>query len=315
MLAEHLRHRRAGVPAGRRAGAAARRPGRSRSANRCRCPARPRPSRVLSGGAVLAKPPVRKLAKDLGVDLSTITGSGPGGVITRDDVQCCAAAEHGGRRRPRSVGSAEPGPPSSGRSEATADPDQGRPQGHGAGDGAVGVHRAARERVADLRRVRHHGTARAAADPARVRRRQDLAAVDHRQGGLPGAAAYPGAELELGRGGSGDRDQVRDQPRHRRGDAARAGGAEHQGRRPAQPGRPGHRRSTRLVATAREGRTQPADMSRRDVHDHQHRGVRGRRRHADPQPGRGRDPLRRPDRPPALGGRHRQPTSGSSRAG
>jgi len=35
---------------------------------------------------VLAKPPVRKLAKDLGVDLTKITGSGEGGVITRDDV-------------------------------------------------------------------------------------------------------------------------------------------------------------------------------------------------------------------------------------
>ncbi|ADD45694.1 dihydrolipoamide acetyltransferase family protein [Stackebrandtia nassauensis] len=37
--------------------------------------------------AVLAKPPVRKLAKDLGVDLTTITGTGPSGSITRDDVQ------------------------------------------------------------------------------------------------------------------------------------------------------------------------------------------------------------------------------------
>ena len=49
-------------------------------------PAAPEP--VLSGGAVLAKPPVRKLAKDLGIDLNTVTGSGPGGVITRDDVEC-----------------------------------------------------------------------------------------------------------------------------------------------------------------------------------------------------------------------------------
>ncbi|MFG1916127.1 dihydrolipoamide acetyltransferase family protein [Micromonospora sp. NPDC048898] len=39
-----------------------------------------------SGGAVLAKPPVRKLAKDLGVDLGTVTGSGPLGSITREDV-------------------------------------------------------------------------------------------------------------------------------------------------------------------------------------------------------------------------------------
>lgn len=35
---------------------------------------------------VLAKPPVRKLAKDLGVDLSTVTPSGPGGIATREDV-------------------------------------------------------------------------------------------------------------------------------------------------------------------------------------------------------------------------------------
>ena len=38
----------------------------------------------------LAKPPVRKLAKDLGVDLSVLTGSGPSGSITRDDVQAAA---------------------------------------------------------------------------------------------------------------------------------------------------------------------------------------------------------------------------------
>ncbi|MET8256182.1 dihydrolipoamide acetyltransferase family protein [Micromonospora sp. NPDC005205] len=43
-----------------------------------------------SGGAVLAKPPVRKLAKDLGVDLGTLTGSGPLGSITREDVQQAA---------------------------------------------------------------------------------------------------------------------------------------------------------------------------------------------------------------------------------
>jgi len=43
-----------------------------------------------SGGAVLAKPPVRKLAKDLGVDLASLVGSGPGGVITRDDVSAAS---------------------------------------------------------------------------------------------------------------------------------------------------------------------------------------------------------------------------------
>lgn len=40
----------------------------------------------------LAKPPVRKLAKDLGVPLSAVRGSGRGGVITRDDVRSAAHA-------------------------------------------------------------------------------------------------------------------------------------------------------------------------------------------------------------------------------
>ncbi|MDT7775133.1 MAG: hypothetical protein QOC67_4057, partial [Pseudonocardiales bacterium] len=35
----------------------------------------------------LAKPPVRKLARELGIDLGALTGSGPNGVITRDDVR------------------------------------------------------------------------------------------------------------------------------------------------------------------------------------------------------------------------------------
>ena len=45
----------------------------------------------------LAKPPVRKLAKDLGVDLTSLTGSGPSGSITRDDVQ---GAANGSARTP-----------------------------------------------------------------------------------------------------------------------------------------------------------------------------------------------------------------------
>jgi pyruvate dehydrogenase E2 component (dihydrolipoamide acetyltransferase) len=39
----------------------------------------------------LAKPPVRKYAKDLGVDLTTISGTGNGGIITRADVHAAAA--------------------------------------------------------------------------------------------------------------------------------------------------------------------------------------------------------------------------------
>ncbi|MGN6243950.1 MAG: dihydrolipoamide acetyltransferase family protein [Motilibacteraceae bacterium] len=51
----------------------------------------PTPSPVaqepVKAGGVLAKPPVRKLAKDLGVDLATVTPTGPGGIVTRADVE------------------------------------------------------------------------------------------------------------------------------------------------------------------------------------------------------------------------------------
>ncbi|MCP9987387.1 2-oxo acid dehydrogenase subunit E2 [Streptomyces sudanensis] len=41
----------------------------------------------------LAKPPVRKLAKDLGVDLATVVPTGPDGIVTREDVHKAAAPE------------------------------------------------------------------------------------------------------------------------------------------------------------------------------------------------------------------------------
>jgi len=50
----------------------------------------PEPEPVAGGYVPLAKPPVRKLAKDLGIDLGALAGSGPGGVITREDVEQAA---------------------------------------------------------------------------------------------------------------------------------------------------------------------------------------------------------------------------------
>ncbi len=43
------------------------------------------------GSAVLAKPPVRKMAKDLGIDLARVPASGPNGTITRADVEAAAS--------------------------------------------------------------------------------------------------------------------------------------------------------------------------------------------------------------------------------
>jgi pyruvate dehydrogenase E2 component (dihydrolipoamide acetyltransferase) len=62
-------------------------------------PAAPPPARISAaavgqaaarGVTVLAKPPVRKLAKELGVDLGGLTGTGPNGTITRGDVEGAA---------------------------------------------------------------------------------------------------------------------------------------------------------------------------------------------------------------------------------
>lgn len=47
----------------------------------------PRPGTL----AVRAKPPVRKLARDMGVDLSSVHATGPGGIVTREDVLAYSA--------------------------------------------------------------------------------------------------------------------------------------------------------------------------------------------------------------------------------
>ncbi len=60
-------------------------------------PAAERAPAVNSATALvpLAKPPVRKLAKELGIDLRELTGSGTDGVITREDVQRAHAGTNG----------------------------------------------------------------------------------------------------------------------------------------------------------------------------------------------------------------------------
>ena len=75
---------------------------------------RPQPARVAAAAVgeraerlvaqvhVLAKPPVRKLARDLGVDLRVISGTGAHATITRADVEAAAAGvpSPGGARSP-----------------------------------------------------------------------------------------------------------------------------------------------------------------------------------------------------------------------
>lgn len=70
-------------------------------------PAQPAAPVAREGGArALAKPPVRKFAKDLGVDLASVRGSGEGGIITRADVEAHAAGAAAGVQAPAAA--AEP---------------------------------------------------------------------------------------------------------------------------------------------------------------------------------------------------------------
>jgi 2-oxoisovalerate dehydrogenase E2 component (dihydrolipoyl transacylase) len=72
------------------------------------------------GSVPLAKPPVRKLAKELGIDLRTVLGSGAGGVITRDDVQRAAEPVGNGTGAVRGPGAGQRREPVRGVRKATA---------------------------------------------------------------------------------------------------------------------------------------------------------------------------------------------------
>lgn len=55
-------------------------------------------ARVATGANVQALPLVRRLAGSLGVDLASVVGSGPGGRITRQDVESAAQSDDSGER-------------------------------------------------------------------------------------------------------------------------------------------------------------------------------------------------------------------------
>lgn len=52
---------------------------------------RPAPARAEDAGRVLASPATRKLAREMGIDLASVAGSGPRGRVTPDDVRQAAA--------------------------------------------------------------------------------------------------------------------------------------------------------------------------------------------------------------------------------
>ena len=164
-------------------------------------------------GPVLAKPPVRKLAKDLGVDLSTIVGTGPLGSVTRDDVQ-----RGSGRRSPFA------GRCSRGRAGAVFDAsrEQRIP--------IKGVRKLTAENMVASAFTAPHVTEFLTVDVTRsmkalerlkarpeFARRPGLAAAVRRQGRTARDQAAPDGQLDLVRRDQRDRGQGLRQPRHRGG--------------------------------------------------------------------------------------------------
>ncbi len=63
-------------------------------------PAAATPPPPAAGHEVIASPVARRLAEELRIELSTVTGTGPGGRITKEDVEAAAAAPKPGTPRP-----------------------------------------------------------------------------------------------------------------------------------------------------------------------------------------------------------------------
>jgi pyruvate dehydrogenase E2 component (dihydrolipoamide acetyltransferase) len=74
-----------------------------------------KPAPVAGGRIKPASPAVRKLARELGVDLQTVEGSGPGGRVTRDDVEKVSGS-------PARAAPAPPAPPAPGGDDDTWGP-------------------------------------------------------------------------------------------------------------------------------------------------------------------------------------------------
>ncbi len=67
-------------------------------------PAKPEPELAKPVGRVMASPRAKKLAADLAVDISTLTGTGPGGKITEQDVKSATEAKPSAPAAPAASG-------------------------------------------------------------------------------------------------------------------------------------------------------------------------------------------------------------------
>ena len=251
-----------------------------------------------SGVRALAKPPVRKLAKDLGVDLTTLIGSGANGVITRGDVEGATSGLESTAARPRSTSGAAVG--GSGERE-TREPVKGVRKMMAqamVGSAFSAPHvtewitvdvTATMELVARLKKRREFKDAKVS--PLLVLSRAVMLAMKR----TPEINSFwdePAQEVvyknyvNLGIAAATPRGLVVPNIK----DADQLSMLDLAGRSRLA----GHHGSRRQDAAGRDGG--------RHLHDHQRRGLRRRCRHPDHQPGRGRDPVLRRGAQAAVGG-------------
>ena len=189
------------------------------------------------GGRALAKPPVRKLAKDLGVDLADgrrrrATAASSPATTSRPARR---GARRGARRRPtRRAGARRTAP---GRAARPGERETRIP--------IKGVRKMTAQAMVGSAFTAPHVTEWITVDVTRtmelVERLQAATASSatsrsrpllvRRQGAAARGRGATPASTRLGRGRAGDRRQALRQPRHRRGHPARADRAQHQGRR------------------------------------------------------------------------------------
>ena len=232
-----------------------RRPGR-----KARLPRPPRPSTstpepgpapTSNGGRQFTSPSARRLARELGVDITTLSGSGPKGRVVNADVQAAAEAAPAQPRRPR----LRRRPPPAGRRDGSRAGSGRRSAGAAVPEGWTAVpHSRVRkiiaQRLQESKTTAPHFYLRMSARvDALLALRAQLNAVGpgqglgqrlDRQGRGPGAGGRAGDErgVDRGRGAPG--------PHRRR----RGRGGEREG--PGHPGDPGRRRAVDLRAVGED---------------------------------------------------------------
>ena len=258
-------------------------------------PAAQSPSEVRA----LAKPPVRKLAKDLGIDLPTLTGSGRDGVITRADVEAATSSTPSSGTLGRAHAASTPAARSGERE--TREPIKGvrKMMAQAMSQSAftsphvtewitVDV-TATMEFVARLKKRREFKDAKVS--PLLVLSRAVMLAMKR----TPEINSFwDDAAQEVVYKNYVNLGIAAATPRGTRR-------AQHQGRRPALDAR-ARGRAGRADRHRPRGQDAAGRDGGRHLHDHQRRCLRCRRGHADHQPRRGSDPVLRRGAQAAVGG-------------